>query len=53
MDWIATPHFFKNTRVIVLYLGCNTQVTSVFEAEMGPEFAGGAVPPITGKACGP
>ncbi len=41
IDWPATPHFFANGRVVVLYLGDNPQVIFGLEQIMGPQVAGG------------
>ncbi len=41
IDWPATPHFFVEGRVIVLYLGDNPQVLAILEAFLGPQIAGG------------
>jgi hypothetical protein len=37
---VATPHFYKAGRLIVLYVGDSTGVTNVLEAELGQQFAG-------------
>ncbi len=39
--WIATPHFYKAGRLIVLYVGDDTAVINVLEAVIGSQFAGG------------
>ncbi len=41
IDWPATPHFFANGRVIVLYLGDNPQVIFGLQDIMGPQVADG------------
>ena len=41
VDTIATPHFFKSGRIIVLYMGDNTKITSLLEKGLGKQFAGG------------
>ena len=40
MMWVATPHFYKASGLIVLYVGDNTAVIDVLEAALGPQFAG-------------
>ena len=40
VHWVATPHFYKTGRLIVLYLGDDTLVTRALEAGLGPQFAG-------------
>ena len=44
IDWPATPHFFVEGRVIVLYLGDDPQILSILTAFLGPQVAGGAPP---------
>lgn len=38
--WIASPHFFKKDRLLVLYLGDNGAVLKRLEAALGRPFAG-------------
>jgi hypothetical protein len=45
IDWPATPHFFREGRIIVLYLGDDPQVLSVLTAFLGPQIAGGESAP--------
>ncbi len=40
VGWIATPHFYKAGRLIVLYVGDNAPVVNVLEAVLGSQFAG-------------
>jgi hypothetical protein len=40
ISWVATPHFYKAGRLIVLYVGDSTGVINVLEAELGQQFAG-------------
>ncbi len=40
IGWVASPHFYKADRLIVLYVGDSTDVISVLEAELGQQFAG-------------
>ncbi len=40
IDWIASPHFYKAGKLIVLYVGENEAVTVVLERVLGPQFAG-------------
>lgn len=39
--WLATPHFYKRGRLIVLYLGDDPTLKATIEAALGPQFAGG------------
>lgn len=41
ITWMATPHFYRSGRVIVVYVGENEGITSLLEAMIGPQFAGG------------
>jgi hypothetical protein len=38
--WVAPPHFYKNRRLIVLYVGENSAVIKALERILGPQFAG-------------
>jgi hypothetical protein len=40
MSWIATPHFYKSGRVIVLYVGDQNDTIDALEAALGIQFAG-------------
>ena len=42
IDFPATPHFFREGRIIVLYLGDDPQVLAILETFLGPQIAGGA-----------
>jgi hypothetical protein len=39
--WVATPHFHKEGRLIVLYVGDDDAVAAMLEEVLGPPFAGG------------
>lgn len=41
IDWISGPHFFKQGRLIVLYVGCADQVLRTLADLMGPALASG------------
>ena len=41
ISWIATPHFYKSGKLIVLYVGADAAVTVALEAALGSQFAGG------------
>ena len=41
VTWVATPHFYKAGRLIVLYVGDDDAVVTVLEEVLGPQFAGG------------
>ena len=45
VPWPATPHFFLEGRIIVLYLGDDPQVLAILEAFLGPQIAGGQSAP--------
>lgn len=40
MMWVDTPHFYKSGRIIVLYIGNNTEILGLLNEVMGPQFAG-------------
>lgn len=40
-DWISTPHFFKRSRLIVLYVGASEPTIGLLTRLLGPSFAGG------------
>lgn len=40
IHWIGPPHFFKQGRVLVLYVGEEKKVTDALEAALGRQFAG-------------
>ncbi len=41
MTWIATPHFYNSGKLIVLYVGDQSDTIDDLEAVLGSEFAGG------------
>ena len=40
--WVAPPHFYKAGKLIVLYVGSDSDVINVLQETLGPQFAGGA-----------
>ncbi len=42
ITWVAPPHFYKAEKLIVLYVGCDSDVIDALQETMGPQFAGGA-----------
>ncbi len=42
VDWVAPSHFYKAGKLIVIYVGCDSDVISLLQETMGPQFAGGA-----------
>ena len=38
--WVASPHFYKAGRIIVLYMGENAAVTDALQKTIGAQFAG-------------
>jgi hypothetical protein len=38
--WVATPHFFKAGRIIVVYIGDDAEMLSQLESLIGAQFAG-------------
>ena len=43
-EWMATPHFYQMNRMIVLYVGDDTDVIEPLQDVLGSQFAGGPVP---------
>jgi hypothetical protein len=41
VTWMATPHFYKKGRILVLYVGDNAGTLEVLEGVLGTQFAGG------------
>ena len=39
--WMATPHFFKSGKLIVLYIGGNQAILDLLRTALGNQFAGG------------
>lgn len=42
VDWIEPPHFYSVGRIIVLYVGTDTAITTLLTQQVGPQIAGGA-----------
>ena len=40
VSWVATPHFYKTGKLIVLYVGDDTAVQNMLEDVLGSQFAG-------------
>ena len=40
VSWMASPHFYKVERLIVLYVGENEATIDILESVLGPQFAG-------------
>lgn len=40
LHWMGPPHFYKNGRLLVLYIGDNAKVLATLEALLGRQFAG-------------
>jgi hypothetical protein len=40
VTWVATPHFYKKGRILVLYIGDNVETIELLESVLGPQFAG-------------
>lgn len=38
--WIGSPHFFKQDKLLILYLGEDEKVLKALEAVLGRQFAG-------------
>jgi len=40
-SWLASPHFFKRGKLIVLYVGGDQTILKILQATLGEQFAGG------------
>lgn len=40
-SWLGTPHFYRQLRLIVLYLGDDSRVIDALNGVLGQQFAGG------------
>ena len=40
VTWVATPHFYKAGRILVLYVGDDQVVLDLLTGALGPQFAG-------------
>jgi hypothetical protein len=45
VTWCLIPHFYGTNSLMVLYVGDTPAMTDLLDAVLGPEFAGGWVPP--------
>ena len=49
ITWVAPPHFYKAGKLIVIYVGSDSDVIDALQEAMGPQFAGGeSLPPAPG-----
>ncbi len=44
IGWISTPRFYRQGRLIVLYVGCSTEILAALEQSLGPPIATGPTP---------
>lgn len=42
VDWVDTPHFFRQGSIILLYIGDDQRTLNYLVRALGPQFAGGA-----------
>jgi len=40
VSWMATPHFYKKGRILVLYIGDNQEMLRLLESVLSAQFAG-------------
>jgi hypothetical protein len=38
ITWVSTPRFYRQDRLIVLYVGCSTEVVQALDVTVGPAF---------------
>ena len=49
ITWVAPAHFYKAGKLIVIYVGSDSDVIDALQDAMGPQFAGGeSLPPAPG-----
>ena len=46
VTWTDNPHFYRNEKIIVLYIGHNEKTIKILEGLLGYEFAGGKLSSI-------
>jgi hypothetical protein len=44
VTWISTPRFYRGDRLIVLYVGCTTDIVQALDATIGRPFVIGSTP---------
>jgi hypothetical protein len=44
ITWVSTPRFYRQDRLIVLYVGCSTEVVQALDVTVGPAFVIGRTP---------
>lgn len=42
VDWVGTPHFYRQGKLIVLYVGDTPDIAQLLEKILGLQFAGGS-----------
>lgn len=47
ITWIATPRFYRQERLIVLYVGCDLEVVAALGAVLGSPFVTGTTPCVS------
>ncbi len=40
VDWVDSPHLYRNGRLLVIYVGESSRIQSLVSALLGPQFAG-------------
>lgn len=40
VTWVASPHFYKAGRILLLYVGDDQAILELLEGALGPQFAG-------------
>lgn len=44
VTWVSTPRFYRQTQLIVLYVGCSADIVRALQATIGPPFVTGGTP---------
>lgn len=41
LTWVSTPHFYRASKLIILYIGQDQPLMDMLQRILGPQFAGG------------
>src|SRR5262245_7203992 len=44
VSWVSTPHFYRQQSMIVLYVGCSTEILNALQKTVGAAIAVGPMP---------
>ena len=49
VSWVSTPHFYRHDEMIVLYVGCATEIVDALQKTVGTPVAVGSTPCNLGR----